>query len=232
MSWQHIRPDSLAWQPLGPGIETRYLTTRPFPVRQYRIAPNSAAELQGLLLVQSGAAVLADGAGDASRSDMLSGDLVWRAHPVMATAGPDGCICNALGLPTALAPPSPAFVIRAADLPWQAFDDPAGRPTQPVQVLLEGPLSALRTRFDPAYEAGEHWHDFDTLYFITAGDMQFGFEGQYYAGDVRQVSGGFSYGPEKPGPQGVEFVLFSCGGPVNLHWSDLDAAPNGPLSNH
>ena len=57
MSWQHIRPDSLAWQPLGPGIETRDLTTKPFPVRQYRIAPNSAAELQGLLLVQSGAAV-------------------------------------------------------------------------------------------------------------------------------------------------------------------------------
>lgn len=230
MSWQHIRPETLAWQPLGTGTETRFLTSKPFPVRQYRVAPHGAAAARGLLLVQAGSAVLADGPNQTSRTEVRSGDLIWGTHSFIATAGAEGCIWNALELPAALAPPSAAFVLHAADLPWQAFDDPAGRPTQPVQVLLSGPLSALRTRFDPSYEAGEHWHDFDTLYFITSGDMQFGFEGQYYTGDVRQVSGGFSYGPEKPGPRGVEFVLFSCGGPVNLHWSDLQAAPNGPLS--
>ena len=124
--------------------------------------------------------------------------------------------------------PNPLTIAQDA-LPWQEFEDPAGRPTQPVQVLLEGELSALRTRFDPAYIAGEHWHDYPTLYFITDGRMRFGHEGWYDTGDIRAVAGGFSYGPEQPGRAGVEFVLLSIGGPVNLHWADLEDAPNGPL---
>ena len=111
------------------------------------------------------------------------------------------------------------------DVPWEEFPDPAGRPTQPVQVLCNDDPYVLRTRFAPDYVAGEHWHDFDTLYFITAGSMQFGDEGWFETGDIRWVRGGHSYGPERPGPRGVEFVLVSCGGPVNLHWSDLEPPP-------
>ena len=119
----------------------------------------------------------------------------------------------------------PSQKIISADLPWQEFADPADRPTQPVQVLLEGSLSVLRTRFDPAFIAGEHWHDFDTLYFISDGRMQFGDEGWFEQGDIRAVHGGHSYGPERPGTGGVEFVLVSVGGPVVLHWSDLEPPP-------
>jgi hypothetical protein len=46
---------------------------------------------------------------------------------------------------------------------------------------------------------------------------------------VRQVTGGYSYGPEEPGDDGVEFVLVSVGGPVMLHWADMEPAPRGQL---
>lgn len=223
MSWQHITPHSISWQPSASGMATRLLTQDPFPVRQYRLAGDAVGTLRGLVLVQEGTGVLAEG------TRIGAGDLLWRQEDSAVTAASAGITWSMLELPAALRPQALAITVGAADTPWQDFADPAGRPTQPVQILLEGPLSALRTRFVPSYEAGEHWHDFDTLYFIMAGDMQFGFEGQYHAGDVRQVQGGCSYGPEKPGPQGVEFVLFSCGGPVNLHWSDLEEPPRGSL---
>ncbi|MCZ6710827.1 MAG: hypothetical protein O7B25_10730 [Gammaproteobacteria bacterium] len=119
--------------------------------------------------------------------------------------------------------------INLDDVAWQEFADPAGRPTQPVQLLFNDDPYVLRTRFEPGYVAGEHWHDYDTIYFITRGRMRFGAEGWYEAGDIRWVDGGHSYGPEEPGEEGVEFLLVSCGGPVNLHWADLEPAPNGPL---
>lgn len=121
--------------------------------------------------------------------------------------------------------------VSSAQVPWEAFEDPAGRPTQPVQVLAAEDPYILRTRFVPEYIAGEHWHDFDTVYFVTDGSMQFGAqEPMYHAGDIRWVKGGHSYGPEQPGPHGVEFVLVSIGGPVNLHWADLDPAPHGSIT--
>ena len=49
------------------------------------------------------------------------------------------------------------------------------------------------------------------------------------AGRHNPSSGGYSYGPEEPGSDGVEFVLVSVGGGVALHWADLEPAPNGKL---
>jgi len=223
MNWQHIKPAALAWHTVSPGFSTRLLTPYPFPVQQYGADAQVDAPLKGLVLIQEGSGELASGV------QVAAGDLLWRRSTERVHANGAGLIWSELELPPSMQPGVDSFRVGVDEKPWQAFEDPAGRPTQPVQVLLEGTLSALRTRFVPTYEAGEHWHDFDTLYFITAGDMQFGFEGQYYTGDVRQVRGGFSYGPEKPGPSGVEFVLFSCGGPVNLHWSDLEPSPRGAL---
>lgn len=224
MSWQHIRPADLPWRTISPGFSSRVLTQDPFPVHQYQVEARTEAPLKGLVLVQEGSGELVGGVR------VAAGDLLWRRTAEQVRAAGAGLIWSQLELPVSMQPGAGSFKVGVDEKPWQAFEDPVGRPTQPVQVLLEGALSALRTRFVPTYEAGEHWHDFDTLYFITAGDMQFGFEGQYYTGDVRQVRGGFSYGPEKPGPSGVEFVLFSCGGPVNLHWSDLEPSPHGALS--
>lgn len=223
MSWQHIRPDTLPWEVSDEGVAIKRLASHPFPVHCLKLNPGQTTGFSGMALCCSGAGAFSDG------TPFNRGDLIWRVEVMQISAGPMGCSWYQLELPHALKPPESALTVAADACPWQNFDDPAGRPTQPVQVLLEGKLAALRTRFVPTYIATEHWHDFDTLYFIMSGDMQFGFEGQYYTGDIRQVTGGFSYGPEKPGPEGVEFVLFSCGGPVNLHWDDLEQAPRGAL---
>ena len=124
---------------------------------------------------------------------------------------------------------SPWQRVSMNDIAWQEFDDPAGRPTQPVQILFDTDPYVLRTRFVPGFSAAEHWHDFDTLYLITRGRMRFGDEGWYETGDIRWVSGGQSYGPEEPGSEGVEFILISSGGPVVLHWADLEPPPRGKL---
>ena len=117
------------------------------------------------------------------------------------------------------------------DIEPEMFEDPAGRETQPCSMLCLDDPYILRTRFDPAYIAGAHWHDFDTVYFVTDGSMQFGpQEENYETGDIRWVKGGHSYGPEVPGPDGVEFILVSLGGPVSLHWADLEDAPNGSIT--
>ena len=47
----------------------------------------------------------------------------------------------------------------------------------------------------------------------------------YKKGDIRIVEGGHSYGPEKPGPDGVTFILISNGGPIELNWSDIKDPP-------
>lgn len=223
MSWQHISPGQLDWQPIAPGMQRQSLLSDPFPVSAIRLSPGINTDFIGFALVQTGTAVLADG------TRLGRGDLVWRRRALKIAAGASGCSWSQLDLPLNLQPKSASLHIASDAKQWLEFVDPVGRPTQPVQVLLEGELSALRTRFVPSYTAAEHWHDYDTLYFIMAGDMRFGFEGRYYTGDIRQVKGGYSYGPEEPGPDGVEFVLFSCGGPVNLHWADLDASPHGAL---
>ncbi len=223
MNWQHVYSNRLAWETVAPRTQRRTALEQPVRITEWQLDAGTSFEFSGLGLIVGGNTLL-DG------NSAVSGALIGTPQTQTLTAQDGNLHIYQLALNDALMPADTApFVINPTDRPWQDFEDPAGRPTQPVQVLLDGPLSALRTRFEPTYEAGEHWHDFDTLYFITHGDMQFGNEGQYYTGDIRQVCGGFSYGPEKPGPDGVEFVLLSLGGPVALHWADLAPAPNGAL---
>lgn len=229
MSWQKFSPDELAWQEVNDHHE-RVITTEPYPLTQKRIAAQSSWSCGGegtggiLVLLLSGELRLADG------HSIKAEDLLW----VPAGASVSGqCLAEVtvfeLHVPKAIGP-GELQVIEKAAFTWQDFEDPAGRPTQPVQVLMEGNLSVLRTRFQPDFTASDHWHDFDTWYFITDGSMRFGHEGIYKTGQVRQVSGGYSYGPEEPGEEGVEFVLVSVGGAVVLHWADLEQAPHGALA--
>ena len=58
------------------------------------------------------------------------------------------------------------------------------------------------------------------------GEMSFGEDEPIYKkGDIRVVNGGYSYGPEKPGNEGVTFILISNGGPIDLNWSDIKSPP-------
>ena len=64
------------------------------------------------------------------------------------------------------------------------------------------------------------------MYFIMDGEMSFSDkEPIYKKGDIRIVEGGHSYGPEKPGPDGVTFILISNDGPIELNWSDIKDPP-------
>jgi hypothetical protein len=115
--------------------------------------------------------------------------------------------------------------IRPADHAWEQFQDPHGRPTTPVRILRHDDPYVLEADFPPGFYAGVHWHPHDTLYVITAGEMQFGDEGWFRPGDIRWVRGGHPYGPETAGPDGVRFFLVSLGGPVGLNWADLHEVP-------
>ena len=111
-------------------------------------------------------------------------------------------------------------------IPFIPFEDEFGRPTQPVQVICDESPYIVRTKFEPEYEAKEHWHKYDTMYFIMDGEMSFSDEEPIYRkGDIRVVQGGHSYGPEKSGPNGVTFILISNGGPIELNWSDIKEPP-------
>ena len=108
----------------------------------------------------------------------------------------------------------------------ELFHDPHGRPTQPIKIISNENPWVIETTFDADYIASDHWHAHNTLYFIMEGEMEFGpDEPLYKKGDIRVVKGGYSYGPEKPGKDGVKFILISNGGPVDLNWSDITPPP-------
>jgi hypothetical protein len=219
--WQKHDPESRPWVAVDSNSAFRRVSDA-LAMLRVDAGVSLDIEARSLLLVDAGEATL-PGLGTLS-----NGDLAWlpSARRLRSAAGMS---CYRLAIPDGIGPAEPVL-IDSSRFPWQDFEDPHGRPTQPVQVLLDGTLSILRTRFAPAFSAAEHWHDFDTWYFITDGRMRFGHEGWYESGQVRQVTGGYSYGPEEPGAQGVEFVLVSVGGPVQLHWADLETPPNGPLA--
>jgi hypothetical protein len=66
-------------------------------------------------------------------------------------------------------------------------------------------------RFAPHQTGTPHWHPSDTLYLVVRGSLVIEGEGEYRAGDVRHVKGGFAYGTEGGGPEGCEFFFVSLG---------------------
>ena len=257
--WGRIVRDDIRWQDapqLGAGVRQRQLGSAGGPsILELMLSPNATLpphrlRADGLCLFDAGSLSVV-GEGEYGVDDLRfvpSTALTPRARAGEAGArvlilGLDGpaelVIAKDASEAAELAAPQNAreAVARTErraslrDTPFLDFPDAAGRETQPVQLLFtDGPF-ALRTRFNPSFSAGEHWHDFDTVYFVREGGMQFGPQEPWYsAGDIRWVRGGHAYGPEQPGPAGVDFVLVSLGGPVSLHWADLEAAPRGRIS--
>lgn len=115
--------------------------------------------------------------------------------------------------------------IHPADVEWEKFHDPHGRPTSPVRMLKTDAPALLEVDFPPNFYAGLHWHPYDTLYFVAEGEMLIGPEGSFLPGDVRWVKAGHPYGPEEAGPEGVRFFLISLGNEVGLNWADIYDVP-------
>ena len=228
MHWQKLTLADAIEKNLPSGVSCRSLTNRRGKLIHFTVNQNALLrELEyGCWLV-----VPISGIGSTREGRIKMGDL-WLGNGLdleIRSEGNESAEIYALKLMD-IEVPEKAQVILGEGRPFEDYPDPNDRPTQPVQVLSEGPVSVLRTRFVPEFCAAEHWHDFDTWYFILSGSMRFGEEGVYVAKDVRQVEGGYSYGPEDPGPEGVDFILVSVGGPIALHWTDLEPSPKGSLT--
>ncbi|WP_040482049.1 cupin domain-containing protein [Luminiphilus syltensis] len=114
---------------------------------------------------------------------------------------------------------------------WDTFVDPGENPgffekmTETIKVKFmgenweKGPW-IVANLFPPNVKAGEHSHNFDTVYLITKGSLNFNDGlGWFSPGDVRWVRAGTIYGPEEAGPEGCEFILISQG-PIEVAWKD------------
>ena len=227
MNWQKLSIEE-GEEEISEGLCCRRLTDKRGTLLHYKIS--SDRELGGF---EAGCWLVVPISGNCESKDgvITIGDLWLGSGADLQITAETGHVAEFFALRlNEIDVPEKSQVISGAGRPFVDYPDPNNRPTQPVQVLSEGTVSVLRTRFSPDFCAAEHWHDFDTWYFILAGSMRFGEEGIYKAKDVRRVEGGFSYGPEDPGPEGVDFILVSVGGPVTLHWSDLETPPNGSLT--
>jgi hypothetical protein len=124
-----------------------------------------------------------------------------------------------------------ASVITIDELPWVGFQaDGADEPSPYVFTkTLMDPESGnfcMVVRIEPGGGESPHWHKSDTVYIIRKGEMTVPGEGTYREGDFRWVRGGYAYGGELPGPDGVEFFFLSMG-PYGWFNPDVDEPPLG-----
>jgi hypothetical protein len=118
-----------------------------------------------------------------------------------------------------------------SDGEWDTFVNPEESPeffdhmTEQIKVKFMGESWEtgpwiVANLFPPNVKAGEHSHNFDTVYVITKGTLNFNDGlGWLSVGDVRWVRAGTTYGPEEAGPEGCEFILISQG-PIEVAWKD------------
>ena len=103
-------------------------------------------------------------------------------------------------------------VITIDDLPWTGYLGPGASQPSPhvfTKTLMD-PSSdhfCMLVRIEPGGTGPSHWHLSDTIYIPRRGELHIPGEGVYREGDIRWVKGGYAYGGELPGPDGVEFDL-------------------------
>lgn len=107
------------------------------------------------------------------------------------------------------------YVGHLDDMDWQEVPDRDGQ----VRIKFfgeneeKGPW-VMHVWFAPGYHEPPHWHDFDTIYIPTKGEMVIGAEGRVGVGDIRWVRAGTFYGPEAASDAGCEFWLIAYGPPA------------------
>jgi hypothetical protein len=125
----------------------------------------------------------------------------------------------------------PRTVITIDDLPWVGYLGPQATEPSPhvfTKTLID-PASGnffMLVRIEPGAPGPSHWHPSDTIYIPRRGELHIPGEGVYREGDVRWVKGGYAYGGELPGPDGVEFLFISLG-PYGWFDPDVDEPPLG-----
>ncbi|CAN5622769.1 hypothetical protein BH10ACT3_BH10ACT3_06100 [soil metagenome] len=124
--------------------------------------------------------------------------------------------------------------IRVDDVPWQEFLTADGASTGVFTKSLVDPESGnvvMMARFPPNHRARPHWHLSPMLYITTAGEFIVDGERSYFAGDLRWVRGGYSYGSEGAGPEGCEFYVMSLG-PYGQFYPEEHTPPHGRWDDH
>ena len=250
--WKHIRPNKYNWELFKDKQERKTSMVREFVtgdeyIWEASLEPNYVAESHWhpFDIVQ----IFLEGEFIAkNEGSFYPGDVRWvkAGHSSVEGAGKEGCrfYLIALGgdiplmwddlyeVPKDLknklkSRGNPVGSANIDKLESKLFHDPNGRPTQPVKNICDESPWIIETTFSPDYIASDHWHNHNTLYFIMDGEMEFSEnEPLYKKGDIRVVKGGYSYGPEKPGKDGVKFILISNGGPIVLNWSDITPPPS------
>lgn len=128
-------------------------------------------------------------------------------------------------------PLQPRTVISFDDLPWVGYQGPGEDEPTPyifTKTLID-PASGnfcMVVRLEPDAPGPTHWHPSDTIYIPIRGELHIPGEGVYGVGDIRWVKGGYAYGGEFPGPDGVEFIFISMG-PYGFFDPDVDEPPLG-----
>jgi hypothetical protein len=124
----------------------------------------------------------------------------------------------------------PRTIIAIDELPWVGYVGPDGAEAPGVYTkTLADPASGnffMLVRAEAGADGPPHWHLSDTIYIVRAGELYIPGEGTYRVGDVRWVQGGFAYGGEIPGPEGVEFFFISLG-PYGFFLPDEVPPPRG-----
>jgi len=134
-------------------------------------------------------------------------------------------------LVTPVNPLLPTTVIGIDELPWVGYMGPGATEPSPhvfTKTLMD-PASGhfcMVVRIEPGAAGPSHWHTSDTIYIVRRGELHIPGEGVYREGDFRWVQGGYAYGGELPGPDGVEFFFISLG-PYGWFDPDLEEPPRG-----
>jgi hypothetical protein len=129
-------------------------------------------------------------------------------------------------------PLHPRTVIELDALPWVPYIGENGDPAtaRTLTKTLADPSSGNYVMVVKMLPGGpparSHWHRSDTLYIVRQGELHIAGEGVFRVGSFRWVKGGFAYGPEVPGPDGVEFFFVSMG-PYGLFFADEHRPPLG-----
>lgn len=132
---------------------------------------------------------------------------------------------------TPVDPLLPRTIIELDRLPWIPYvgeqGDPATSRTFTKTLVEPGSGNyVMLVKILPGTHGRTHWHLSDTLYVVRRGELHIAGEGIYSEGTFRWVKGGFAYGPETPGSDGVEFFFVSMG-PYGLFFADEHEPPLG-----
>ncbi|MCY4327798.1 MAG: cupin domain-containing protein [Rhodobacteraceae bacterium] len=119
-----------------------------------------------------------------------------------------------------------AYCAKIDDVPWVELPEPfVGNRVKSFGEQEDGPHVYLVEQA-AGYTEKRHWHESDTIYIVTRGELHIDSETEGQAvcrpGDIRWVRRGVYY-VESAGPEGVEFWLIGSNGSPMMHFDSPES---------